>query len=114
MIRGILAVLVLSLLPLKVVAEDGLIQVHQDFSKDPGWEWKGNRVLAQDPPIVKQDFGWAATNFTGAGPGEIGGTIWKSRTPAWYALPLNRLLSFKDKFSFSCRIAFMPKGGRGT
>src|SRR5436190_23213285 len=85
-----------------------LVQVYQDFSKDPGWEWKNNRVVAQDPPTVKQDFGWGPTNFTGAGPGEIGGTIWRSRTPAWYALPLNRPLSFKDKFSFSARVAFMP------
>ena len=87
-------------------AQDGLVQVHQDFSKDPGWEWKDNRIVAEDPPTVKQDFGWAPTNHTGAAePGEIGGRIWRSITPAYYALPLNHPLSFKDKFSFSARIA---------
>jgi hypothetical protein len=29
-------------------------------------------------------------------------------------MPLNRPLSFKDKFSFSCRITFMPGGGAGA
>src|SRR5436190_24331504 len=39
--------------------QDGLVQVHNDFSKDPGWEWKSNRIVAQDPPTITQDFGWA-------------------------------------------------------
>src|SRR5436309_161391 len=64
-----------------------LVQVHQDFSKDPGWEWKNNRIVAEDPPIIKQDFGWSPSDHLGAGTGEIGGTVWLSRTPAWYALP---------------------------
>src|SRR5438552_7581248 len=86
-----------------------LTRVHQDFSKDPGWEWKHNRIVAEDPPIVDQNFGWAPGNHTAAAEsGEIGGKLWQSRTPAWYALPFNRPLTFKDKFSFSCRIAFMP------
>jgi hypothetical protein len=88
------------------------VQIHQDFSKDPGWEFKNNRIVAEDPPTIKQDFGWGATDHIGAGTGEIGGTVWLSRTPAYYALPLGRPLSFNDKFSFSCRIAFMPQSGR--
>jgi hypothetical protein len=40
--------------------------------------------------------------------------MWQSQTPAWYALPINKPLSFKDKFSFSCRVAFMPTGGAGV
>src|SRR5881397_2256478 len=82
------------------LAQDGLVQVQQDFSSDPGWEWKHNRIVAEEPPTIKQDFGWAPTNHTGAAEsGEIGGTMWQSQTPAWYALPLNRPLSFNDKFS---------------
>src|SRR5688572_3018666 len=92
-------------------AQGELVQFTQDFSKDPGWEWMNNRIVASDPPTIKQDFGWSQTNHTGAGPGEIGGRVWMSRTPAYYALPLSRPLSFKDKFSFSGRIAFMPTGG---
>src|SRR5688500_19955704 len=40
--------------------------------------------------------------------------MWQSQTPAYYAMPLNRPLSFKEPFSFSCRIAFMPTKGAGV
>ena len=73
----------------------------------------GRRIEAQDPPTIKQDFGWSATNRSGGDAGEIGGTVWLSRTPAYFALPLNRPLNFNDKFSFSCRIAFTPQSGEG-
>jgi hypothetical protein len=95
----------------RAIADGELIQVTQDFSEDPGWEWMNNRIVAKNPPTINQDFGWSPTNHTGAGPGEIGGRVWMSRTPAYYALPLNKPLSFKDKFSFSARVAFMPTGG---
>ena len=101
--------------PLSIFAQSDLAQIHQDFSKDPGWDWKDNRIAAEDPPTIKQDFGWTETNHTGsAAAGEIGGTIWQSKTPAYYALPFNKPLSFKDKFSFSCRISFLPTGGGGA
>src|SRR5947208_16560111 len=97
--------------PITLLAEDKLTQVHQDLSQDPGWDWANNRIRASDPPIVKQDFGWSESNHAGGGTGEIGGKMWQSRTPAWYAMPLNHPLSFKEPFSFSCRIAFTPSGG---
>jgi hypothetical protein len=103
--------------PLVAVAQENLVSVHQDFSKDPGWEFRNNRIEAHDPPIIKQDFGWSSTNHSGGGTngvdpsGEIGGMIWLSRTPAYYALALGRPLSFNDKFSFACRIAFVPRSG---
>src|SRR5688572_20583207 len=100
------------LFAVRAFAQEGeLTQVTQDFSRDPGWEWMNNRIVAENPPTINQDFGWSLTNHTGAGTGEIGGRVWMSRTPAHYALPLSRPLSFKDKFSFSGRIAFMPTGG---
>jgi len=102
------------LTPNPVFGQGDLTQVHQDFSKDPGWEWKDNRIVAEDPPTIKQDFGWAPSDHLGTGPGEIGGRIWQSRTPAYYAMPLGRPLSFKDAFSFSARIAFLPSGGAGA
>jgi len=40
------------------VAGDELVQVHQSFDDDPGWEAINNRILAEDPPTVRQDFGW--------------------------------------------------------
>jgi hypothetical protein len=72
----------------------------EHFDRDPGWDNSSNRVEASDPPTVTQDFGWS--------PGRIGGTVWQSTTPAWYGMPLERPLSFKDKFSASGKIAAMP------
>src|SRR2546423_1543517 len=107
-------VLVTLLVPMRLLADDELIQVHQDFSRDPGWDCVKNRIRASDPPTVKEDFGWSPTNKAGGSNGEIGGTIWQSVTPAYYAMPLNHPLSFKEPFSFSCRIAFSPTGGAGA
>src|SRR5690349_8662485 len=109
---GFLCLIICTCAPLAAFGQEGLVQVHQDFSKDPGWDWKNNRIVAEDPPTIKQDFGWSPTNHTGSGTGEIGGTVWLSRTPAWYAIPFNKPLSFNDKFSFSCRIAFMPQSDK--
>src|SRR5947208_14291559 len=97
-----------------VLAGDQITQVHEDFSSDPGWDFVNNRVQASDPPTVKEDFGWSASDHTGSGTGELGGMIWQSRTPAYYAMPLNHPLSFKDAFSFSCKIAYMPNTGSGA
>src|SRR4051794_5928228 len=60
----------------------------EHFDRDPGWDNSMNRVEASDPPTVTEDFGWS--------PGAIGGTIWQSTTPAWYGMPLERPLSFRD------------------
>src|SRR5688572_18170517 len=81
-------------------AQQGLSQVQQDFSTDPGWEGVKNRIIAADPPRIKQDFGWSK--------GKIGGIVWQSKTPAYYALPLDKALSYDDRFSFECTIAFLP------
>jgi hypothetical protein len=109
---GLLCLITCTCVPMAALGQERLVQVHQDFSKDPGWEWKNNRIVAEDPPTIKQDFGWSPTQHSGGETGEIGGTVWLSRTPAYYALPLNRPLSFNDKFSFSCRIAFMPQSDK--
>src|SRR5438309_1307532 len=103
MIRRTFFCTVVLLTSVSAFAQSDLVQIHQDFSSDPGWEWKDNRIVAEDPPTIKQDFGWAPTNHTSAAAaGEIGGTLWQSQTPAWYALPLNHPLSYNDRFSFSC------------
>lgn len=91
-----------------------IAEVYQNFSKDPGWEGLNNRVECKNPPLITQNFGWAPTNRTGSGPGEIGGIIWRSTTPAYYAMPLGPL-SFKDKFAASGKIALIapPEEGWG-
>lgn len=89
-----------------------IVEVYQDFSNDPGWEGFNNRVECEDPPLITQNFGWGPTNRTGGGPGEIGGIIWRSTTPAYYAMPLGPL-SFKDKFSASGKIAVIAPAEEG-
>ena len=83
------------------IAQSDLVQVHENFSADPGWEGMNNRVEASNPPTIRQDFGWN-------GKGEIGGTAWRSRTIAYYALPFAKPLTFKDPFSASGTIRLMP------
>jgi hypothetical protein len=84
------------------------VQVHQDFSTDPGWEGINNRIVASPLPVVHQDFGWSRTNYLNTSQGEIGGTIYQSRTPAWYAMPFGRPLTFDNAISAYGKIAVMP------
>src|SRR5262249_39951095 len=69
---GIL-VSVLVQLALVPAARGQLVQVREDFSRDPGWDRFQNRIVGTDMPQVVQDLGWRRTNHTGRGPGEIGG-----------------------------------------
>jgi hypothetical protein len=87
-----------------------LVQVSRDFSNDPGWESINNRVITSTPPVTHQDFGWSRTNYLNTSQGEIGGTIYQSRTPAWYAIPFGRPLTFDDPLSASGQIAVMASG----
>jgi hypothetical protein len=87
-------------------------KVSQDFSEDPGWEGYNNRIDCQDCPTITQDFGWTETSHNGDGTGEISGTIWKSTTPAYYAMPLGPL-SFKNKFSASGKLAVTAPAEEG-
>ena len=91
-----------------------LVQVRQDFSSDPGWDNWNNRVVGENCPTVVQDFGWSPTSHFDGKPGEIGGTIWRSTTPAWYAMPIGKPLSFKDSFSASGRVVVMPGEAHGS
>jgi hypothetical protein len=80
--------------------------VFQNFDEDPGWIGINNRIICNDCPMITQDFGWLPTDHTGSGPGEIGGVIWKSTTPAYYAMPIVPL-SFQDKFSASGKLSLI-------
>ncbi len=60
--------------------------VKQDFAVDPAWDGFRNRLIADEPHFTRQDFGYRRTNFAGGKtPGEIGGFVQRSATPAWYA-----------------------------
>jgi hypothetical protein len=112
-IKTILIVVTGSALALPALAENVFSQVHQDFSEDPGWEGVNNRVVAENPPTKTQEFGYSPTTRSTSTPGEIGGTMWSSRTPAWYGMPIGKPLSYKDSFSFSGRMALINLKGNG-
>lgn len=113
-------VVILSFTPDNYLAGSGknregkIVTIHQDFSEDPGWEGVNNRVECRDCPSVTQDFGWMPTSKTGGGSGEIGGTIWRSTTPAYYAMPVGPF-SFEEGFSASGKLAVYapPQEGFG-
>ena len=90
-------------IPLVALARDELQQIRQDFSADPNWEGFDNRVVADGGPTIEQNFGWKSSD----GSGQIGGTIWRSRTPAWYAMKVGPF-TFNDKLSASGQIAVTP------
>lgn len=57
-----------------------------DFSTDPQWDAKNNRIDPGNAPTVTQDFGYSMTNHCGGEkPGETGGTVQRSLTHASYA-----------------------------
>src|SRR5689334_1655375 len=62
-----------------------LVQVHEDFSKDPGWEAVKNRVVGEGGPTIHQNFGWTPGDN---GQGAVGGEIWATTTPATYGMPV--------------------------
>ena len=60
------------------------------FSSDPGWDSHGARLLhEQEPRLTRQAFGYSRTRHAGGTqPGEVGGFVQRSVTPAWYAAPI--------------------------
>jgi hypothetical protein len=109
---SVVTVFILLVFGISFPQESKIQKVTQDFSEDPGWEGYNNRIDCEDCPQITQDFGWAPTNHNGDGVGEIGGTIWKSTTPAYYAMPLGPL-TFKDKFSASGKLAVIAPEDNG-
>ncbi|MDZ4290185.1 MAG: hypothetical protein U0984_19620 [Prosthecobacter sp.] len=57
----------------------------ENFSRDPRWEGRNNRVPSKEAAMVTQDFGYSATKLAGQAEGELGGTVQQAMTPAMYA-----------------------------
>ena len=61
----------------------------ESFDRDPGWEGFRNRLVVGKPKVTRQHFGYRPTNKArGKHPGEIGGRVERSITPAYYANPI--------------------------
>lgn len=65
-----------SILLLTMVAAQEAIERFEDFSADPNWEGKGNRIAEERARTIIQDFGYSCTHYTGGQmQREIGGCI---------------------------------------
>lgn len=92
----------------------GQHQVTEDLSRDPGWQGRNNRPAASACVTKVQDFGFSPTNHAGGAPGEIGGKVSRSLTPAVYArkIPARTL---KDRLHASGRFSVTQSdGGSGV
>src|SRR5215218_9392584 len=86
----------------------------ESFDNDPNWEGFNNRVIPKQPKIVKQDFGYSPTNHAGSAPGEMGGTVQRSTTPAYYAVKISPK-SLNDHLTASGNFAITAaQGGAGV
>ena len=77
----------------------------QGFRDDPRWIGQKNRPDPSISRTVVQDFGYSPTNHAGGEtPGEMGGCISRSLTPASYAIPIpNKTL--QDRLTASGKFA---------
>lgn len=87
-------------------------QKSESFDADPKWEGYNNRNPPKAARMVKQDFGYSQTHFASKNPGELGGSIQRSGSPAAYAAPLTPARTLDDKLSASG--TFTASAGKGT
>lgn len=57
----------------------------ESFDADPGWEGRNNQITPGKKGTITQDFGYTNTHFAGQQAGEMGGTVTRAFTPAFYA-----------------------------
>jgi hypothetical protein len=71
---------------LAIAAGPAPVERRQDFHADPAWDGHRNRLVPSPAPVTRQDFGYRPSRRAGGKvPGEIGGRVQRSVTPAWYA-----------------------------
>lgn len=87
----------------------------EKFAKDPGWDRFRNLLRPEKLPRVKQRFGYRPTQLAGGkSPGEIGGTIQRSRTRARYSTAI-KPKTLNDKLTASGKLAVTKgRGGAGV
>jgi hypothetical protein len=85
----------------------------EHFDADPQWDSLQNRVTLQQYPTVTQDFGYARGTVAAKTPGEIGGTVCRSATPAWYAMKLETPRTLAQPLQVSGSFT-IPRAGGGT
>jgi hypothetical protein len=89
---------------LSAFAVNPLRAAEQSFDRDPAWESINNHLVPDKLPTITQDFGFAK-------PGQIGGQLWRSTTPAWYAAKLDRPKTLDDRFTASGAFTLTASSG---
>ena len=80
------------------------------FDVDPRWEGYRNRLVPDNLPLTRQDFGHRTSRkASGRQAGEIGGRVQRAVTPAYYAKPIEPV-SLDQKLSASGRFAVHSDG----
>lgn len=101
------------LLSTACLAQVPTVQVHCDFASGAGWHGVNNRPPLNAGVNKVQGFGYSATTHASQTPGEIGGRISRSLTPAAYfkTVPVKTL---EDALSASGRLSVTEcSGGSG-
>jgi len=84
------------------------------FDQPPSWEGFRNVLVPAAPKKVTQDFGWSTTQHASDSPGEIGGLVARSTTPAHYGRSIGGE-SLKGRLTASGTIALLrSEGGSGV
>jgi hypothetical protein len=106
----VFVVVLACILSVRLFAENSNGLKRESFDRDPHWEGFNNHVTPRRIPKVVQDFGYTNSNVAGNAPGEIGGTIWRSTTPASYATKIPAV-TLADKISASGTFAVTATSG---
>ena len=107
---GWIVVLTVAIFSTQVVQAIETYQISETFDADPGWDGQNNWIDVT-PITVTQDFGYSATSHTGGStPGEIGGQVWRTLTPAFYGKPISPL-TMEDALSASGKFVCTHQGG---
>lgn len=85
----------------------------QHFDADPNWDANNNRPRERPGKETIQNFGYSTTSHVNDEPGEIGGPLQTAAERAYYAMPLDKVLTFNDHMRVSGKVRMPEKGDHG-
>lgn len=85
----------------------------ESFDADPAWDSVNNRPAPGSGIAREQAFGYSATAHAGGEPGEMGGTITRSFTPARYAMAIPEK-TLENRLEASGKFAVTASDGGGV
>jgi hypothetical protein len=99
---------------LSVVGDSGAVDSVEHFDVDPGWAGKNNQFPEGRAKEKEFDLGYSVSNHAGGvEPGEIGGRLWRSLTPAYYAKAI-AAASLQEKLFCSGTFSVTASQGGGV